>query len=220
MGRHEQTPVPPGSAGAPGGQRGGADAVFPPGAVIPPWHAEQGHYRIGAGWAMRAGLLADGRRQILELLLPGDRLLHAAAAEALAAYELRALTAVTLRLCDEPAPAADGGELVHGHLAPALEHMVTLGRRTAYERMATLLSSLHRRLEAGADGFAFPMKQEHVADYLGMSPVHVSRTLGRLRRNGLATVARGHAVVHEPERLRQVAAGRSEAEDRDLDGGA
>jgi CRP-like cAMP-binding protein len=211
MGRHEHGPGPEGPT------RSGAAAAdgvaFPAGVAIELAQPEQGHYRISAGWAMRTGLLGDGRRQILELLLPGDRLLFPAIGEVLAAYELRALTPVSLHFCDQPAAGPDGDDLVHAHLAPALEHMVTLGRRTAYERMAALLASLHRRLEAGADGFAFPLKQEHVADYLGMSPVHVSRTLGRLRRNGLATVSRGHAVVRDPDALHRVAAGHPPPDD-------
>ena len=64
-----------------------------------------------------------------------------------------------------------------------------LGRQTAYERMAHLLLELHGRLaeigEARGESFHLPIKQEVLADALGLSLVHVNRTLQQMRRDGL-----------------------------------
>jgi CRP-like cAMP-binding protein len=66
---------------------------------------------------------------------------------------------------------------------------VRLGRQTAYERMAHLLLELHARLteigEARGDSFNLPVKQEVLADALGLSLVHVNRTLQQMRRDRL-----------------------------------
>ena len=75
------------------------------------------------------------------------------------------------------------------------EHVVDIGRRSAYERIAHLfLELLYRwRVIDAADerSFEMPLTQELIADALGLSIVHVNRTLRRLRESGLIEV-QGH----------------------------
>jgi len=65
------------------------------------------------------------------------------------------------------------------------EHLVSLGRRTALERIAFLLLHLFSRAdEAGMvknGAIQFPFTQQHLADTLGMSLVHTNKTLKRLQ---------------------------------------
>ena len=68
-----------------------------------------------------------------------------------------------------------------------LDHVVRLGRQTAYERVAHLLLELNQRmLTVGlSQGGAYdaPLTQEVMADALGLSVVHINRTLQQLRRD-------------------------------------
>jgi CRP-like cAMP-binding protein len=152
------------------------------------------------GWAIRYNTLPDGRRQILSVLMPGDFIgLQKRMTEA-ASHGVRTLTAV--RLCafqrdalwqlhrelpslgyDLTWLAAQGEQVVD-------ENLLTVGRRSARERVAALLLSLHERalqhqLPAADGSLLFPLTQQHLADALGLSRVHVQRTLRALQRAGL-----------------------------------
>jgi CRP-like cAMP-binding protein len=78
------------------------------------------------------------------------------------------------------------------HEGYLLNHLVRLGRQTAYERVAHLLLELSQRSAAVglADGASspLPLTQEILADALGLSIVHINRTLQQLRRDGLLDV--------------------------------
>jgi CRP-like cAMP-binding protein len=72
------------------------------------------------------------------------------------------------------------------------EHLVGVGRRSAYERVAHLLLEFLVRLQqaglADERSYALPMTQELLADSLGLSVPHVNRTLRRLREDGLISM--------------------------------
>jgi CRP-like cAMP-binding protein len=80
-----------------------------------------------------------------------------------------------------------------------------LGRQTALERTAHLFLELRQRLAAVglADGarFPLPLTQEVLADTLGLSIVHMNRTLQQLRREGLVEVKSGWARLLDPAAL-------------------
>ncbi|MGU3538725.1 Crp/Fnr family transcriptional regulator [Methylobacterium sp. A54F] len=157
-----------------------------------------------SGWAARQRVLADGRRQIVGFVLPGDLVgfeLHRihlpyAATQALTPATLADASAL-LDLCraqDHRAPLARAMRVLAAGEELFLAHHVTrLGRQTAYERTSHLLLELHERLvlagiETG-DGFTLPVTQEVLADALGISVVHTNRTLQQLRRDGLIRLA-------------------------------
>ncbi len=89
--------------------------------------------------------------------------------------------------------------------ASLLDHIVRLGRQTAYERMAHLLLELRWRLaEVGLGDerkFPLPLTQEVLADALGLSIVHVNRTLQQLRREGLLEMRAGFVELLKPDVL-------------------
>lgn len=89
------------------------------------------------------------------------------------------------------------------------EWMLNLGRREAYARMAHLFCELVTRLEAVGlvldRSCLLPMTQPELADALGITTVHVSRTLGSLREAGLITLRSRRLVVHDWEGLKAAA---------------
>jgi CRP-like cAMP-binding protein len=170
---------------------------------------------VVAGWACHFRLLADGRRQLFDLVLPGDGLGVCLDNEVVAMSNTAALTAV--RMVDasallSPEQLASCPELVQSLRAAAkaedqrrLDHIVRLGRLTALERLAHLLLELHDRLAniglVEGRRFPLPLTQETLADLLGLSVVHVNRTMQELRRRQLAEVGGGMAVLHAPDHL-------------------
>lgn len=86
------------------------------------------------------------------------------------------------------------------------EWMLGLGRREAYARIAHLLCELFVRLEAvglaRAGAFDLPITQAELGDALGLSTVHVNRTLQELRRDGLIATRGATVAVRDWDRLK------------------
>jgi CRP-like cAMP-binding protein len=82
------------------------------------------------------------------------------------------------------------------------ENLTSVGQRSASERIAAMVISLYRRADAlglVVDGsFAFPLSQQQLADALGLSLVHTSKTWSRLRRAGLFSIAGGRLTLINP----------------------
>jgi CRP-like cAMP-binding protein len=168
-----------------------------------------------SGWACRQRILLNGRRQILSFLVPGDfmggrpRRSPRSHTSFMALTEAETIDAGPLtRAADSPAYPAIG--LAFDVLA-ALEklylfdHIVRLGRQTAYQRMAHLVLELRHRLArvglAEDRGFAMPLSQETLADALGLSVVHVNRVLRHLKDDGLMELRRGWVALMKPAAL-------------------
>lgn len=163
---------------------------------------------ILAGWAYRSHILADGRRQILSFALPGDLIGFHHHANPAAASSVIALT--ELVLCPLPDSLA-GGIAEAFAVSNALDgvhhlrHITRLGRMSAQERIADwLLETRDRLLLSGStlgNSFPLPVTQEFMADTLGLTSVHVNRTLQSMRREGLISLRSGMIILHDPERL-------------------
>jgi CRP-like cAMP-binding protein len=89
--------------------------------------------------------------------------------------------------------------------AIGVQWLVNVGRRDARSRMAHFLCEMAVRLSDsfGKIGLRYelPITQEHLADMLGLTAVHVNRTLRGLRREGLVTVSRNHVEITDWESL-------------------
>ena len=89
------------------------------------------------------------------------------------------------------------------------DHVVRLGRQTAYERLVHLILELHGRLQAidmvDGDSFAVPLTQDMLADALGLSVVHINRTLQQVRRDKLLDMRGGRIIIHQLGAMRNVA---------------
>lgn len=175
---------------------------------------------ITSGWLYEARLLPDGRRQIFGYLLPGDLIGRQHATRATPSV-LLALTDV--EAVDLPPPVATWTEhrqaaMVEG-LTRALElqeersydALLRLGKFTATERVANLLVELRDRLIrldlADRESFRAPLTQEHLADTLGLSIIHVNRVLRQLRNHGVLTFKQGVVSLLQPELLERIASG-------------
>jgi CRP-like cAMP-binding protein len=176
-------------------------------------------YTLYAGWAFRFQMLPDGRRQILNFLLPGDLIGLQAAMFDAAQHGIEALTDVQLCLLprrqiwglfgEMPGLAFDVAWLGSREESHVDDNLTSAGRRTALERAAALIVMLHKRLKAlrlvHGDTFAWPLTQQHIADALGMSLVHTNKTLARLRRLGMFKRANGSMTLTNPRVLERIA---------------
>ena len=174
---------------------------------------------VVAGWAARQRMLPDGRRQIFSMILPGDSLGVAARSAPPAPWTVVALTALETVDAEPALEAAIDGRapgVARAISAAALDeerllldHMVRLGQQTAYERVAHFLLELQRRLQVAGLGdsqrFPLPLTQEILADALGLSIVHVNRTLQQLRRERLIELRSGVAILLQPQALSDIA---------------
>lgn len=156
-------------------------------------------YTLYSGWAFRFQTLSDGRRQILNFLLPGDLLGLQAAMFDAAQHSIEALTDVQLCLLprhkiwgffgEMPGLAFDVAWLGSREESHVDGNLTSAGRRTATERTAALILMLYKRAQAlglvSDQTFSFPLTQRHIADALGLSLVHTNKTLARLRRLGM-----------------------------------
>lgn len=164
---------------------------------------------IVSGWAARARLLPDGRRQLLSFVLPGDLIGLCRHAQPLAASTIIALTDLTL--CAAPptdrSPALAEAYAVSHALDEAnlLSQVVRLGRLNAHERIADLLLELHDRLDLAGlvsqGSFELPLTQELLADAVGLTPVHVNRMLQQMRAQNELSWKGGRATLMNPVAL-------------------
>jgi CRP-like cAMP-binding protein len=176
-------------------------------------------YTLYSGWAFRFKTLPDGRRQILNFLLPGDLVGLQAALFDAAQHGIEALTDVELCLLPRhkiwslfgqmPELAFDLTWLGAREESYVDGNLLSAGQRSAAERIAALIVMLYKRADALAlvtdRTFAFPLSQQHIADALGLSLVHTNKTLARLRRMGMYTQANGSLTLTNPRALERVA---------------
>ncbi|MEO1199528.1 MAG: helix-turn-helix domain-containing protein [Pseudomonadota bacterium] len=165
-------------------------------------------YQVVEGAVMLYKLLPDGRRQVVELLSPGDLFgltvgtYYDCSAETLSNARVRGFDR---RLCDR---SSDLMSLMCRHLQEQLgamrEHAVLLGRKSAMERLASFLMrlALGRTID-DADQIILPdsehvvqlsMTRQEIADYLGLTIETVSRSFSELRRRGLVSFDRQDKV--------------------------
>ena len=175
---------------------------------------------VANGWAVSYTMLPDGGRQIIDFHLPGDLLGWPAApapsAGALVATlnecmisELDGAILEEISHSSEPLAAAFRWTRAMND-AIGQQHLVSLGRRTALARVAHLLLELGDRLRlvgrADETGFRCPLTQLDIGDALGLTSVHVSRTLKQLRERGCLTFRNGFASLDDRQQLIELAA--------------
>lgn len=175
---------------------------------------------IMSGWAAHVRELGDGRRQLIHILLPGDPMLpptFAGERQAIACITVvQAVDGEAIRNAARdpigfPGIAAAVAMAAAQERAFLMEHVVRLGRQTAYERVASLFVELYRRCAtvglATGEEIPFPLTQECLGDLLGLSMVHVNRTLQLFRREGLIELRHGRLKLPDLSGLTAVADG-------------
>ncbi len=172
-----------------------------------------------SGWACRNKFLADGRRQIVSLFLPGDMCDPYVFLLGAVDYGIRTLTPCTV--AKVPAQTiremtASGPELAEALWWQTLlaievqrEWTLNLGRRTAVERVAHLFCEIvHRLASVGLSdgtGCDMPLTQTELADMLGLSTVHINRCMGELRASNLIVLHSKRLTLPNPQELMDLA---------------
>ena len=152
--------------------------------------AADGVYKVVSGAVRAVRLLADGRRQIADFYLPGDAFgVELGERRRAAAEALGETTLLVTRRASLAARPDQGGlwRLALSELQRSQDHVLTLGRRSASERVASFLLEIAERLDAGR-AFDLPMSRQDMADYLGLTIETVSRTLTQLQADGLVSL--------------------------------
>lgn len=156
-------------------------------------------YTVLSGWGFRYKMLEDGRRQILNYIMPGDLAGLQGSLLGEMQHSVEALT--PMRLCvferrrlmelfrEHPTLGFDMTWIASREEQILDEHLLSVGRRSALERAAYLLSFLYRRAKAvnllAGSRRTLPLTQLHVADTLGLSVVHTNKTLRKLAARGV-----------------------------------
>ena len=205
--------------------RSGVSQISAGGTIIHEQKPNGKLFTLYSGWAFRYKTLSDGRRQILNFLLPGDFIgLQQEFADG-AMHGIEAVTDVALCVFPRdglwdlfrkyPSLGYDVTWLSAREEGFVDDILLTAGRRNATERVAMLLMHLYRRLarigleRKGPDGTTawidFPINQQHIADSLGLSLVHTNKTLRRLHRLGLHEITDGRLRLLNTKALERIA---------------
>jgi CRP/FNR family transcriptional regulator len=178
-------------------------------------------YRLAQGWAARVRTLPDGRSQYILIFLPGDLFAvksmyvnrHPDSIVTLSDAVVEQIDHRKLREASENDPdiamrctwqVVEEERRLHSWV-------VSLGRGSAEERLALLVTELHGRLVVSgaiprdAREFYLPMTQSQLGDYLGLSAVHINRVLKAIRDNGIATFRNQRMVIHDLDALGRMA---------------
>jgi CRP-like cAMP-binding protein len=159
------------------------------------------------GFAARYKLLRNGKRQIVNFVLPGDVVGLPGSFLDRAANSVIAVTDMTLQICSlesfvglcylRPKFGLVLSWLAVQEAANYAERIIDIGRRTPIERLAHFLLEIHSRLtlvgNATECAFDLPFTQEMMSDALGLSVPHLNRVLTQLRAEG-AIVLNGRRV--------------------------
>ena len=172
---------------------------------------DQSAFIMAEGWAIAYKILSDGKRQIVNVMIPGDFL---------------GIRSVLFRASDhnvEPITTIEASEVTKAELfqtfaksprlatavlwaacrdeAMVVEHLVGVGQRTAGERTAHLMLEISARLKlvglGDRTGYDCPLTQNHLADALGLSAVHINRVLRDFREGGLMTFQNGRVTFDD-----------------------
>jgi CRP/FNR family transcriptional regulator, anaerobic regulatory protein len=160
-------------------------------------------YEIVHGTLRLCKLLCDGRRQITGFLSEGHLL--GLAHEDRYLYSAEAVTEVTLcryprsrfsRMVDEvPGFAKRLLAVTSSELCAAQDQMLLLGRKSAAEKVASFLLTLVQRHGTQRGEIRIPMTRGDIADYLGLTVETVSRSLSKLRQDGVIALPTANTMT-------------------------
>lgn len=176
-------------------------------------------YTALRGMGLRYKVLPNGRRQVVNFIFPGDFIGLQAGMIGEMGHSVEATTHMTLCVFDRKdfydffrsstARAFDVTWIAASEEHFLGEALMTVGQRSALEGVAWAMVQLFRRGEARGmvqnDAMPFPFRQQDLADALGLSLVHTNKTLARLRERQLANWSDGKLVIHEIQKLADVA---------------
>lgn len=177
-------------------------------------------FNLVDGWAFRYGLLKDGRRQILDFIIPGAVIGFHPAKGAKTTYGVQTLTdsiVCTIRQDDFATLSQEVPQvgmrlawLMTRDQSLAFDHLTSLGRRSARQHIAHLLVELFVRFKTQwprhpVEKIYLPLTQEHIGDATGLTNIHVNRVLRDLRIDGVLQLHYGKLHIINPEKLMNIA---------------
>lgn len=155
-------------------------------------------YRLVSGSARKYLMSADGRRQLVDIYLPGDffgfttHLHHKFAVQAIAEGTLVACyprQRVEALADEDPATAHEIRTQCFEALGRLQDQMLVIGTMTAHEKVRAFLIYFHDRLSTGEDtGLSLPISRYDIADMLGISPETVCRAFTELQERGIISL--------------------------------
>ena len=189
------------------GRQAGRREVEPGTALVSAGHPAESYANILSGVVKLTKLMPDGRQQIVGLQFAPDFLGRPFSETS----DVNAEAASTVRICAFPRAALED----MARQSPALEHrlhrqalrelddardwMMTLGQKSAAEKVASFLLLLARHVDPLTDGvsdrFDIPLTRSDIADFLGLTIETVSRHLTRLRKAGIINIERNRHVA-------------------------
>ena len=154
---------------------------------------------VKEGYAMRYKLLRNGKRQILNVILPGDVVGLPGSFHDRALYSVTAISDLRMHVCvldayirlcyQRPQFGLALSWIAVQEATTYAEHIIDVGRRTPIERLSHFLLELYARLRAVGyaeeNRFTLPFSQEVMADVLGLSVPHLNRMMQQLRSEKL-----------------------------------
>jgi CRP/FNR family transcriptional regulator, anaerobic regulatory protein len=173
-------------------------------------------YVVCEGWGFRFRRFEDGRRYILNFVIPGD-VVYGDFSE-YPGFSIQALTDIRYckfvraeveALISSEQRVSDAWTVVRiAERAELSATAATLAQFNAVERVAHLILQLRNRLDARGmvqnESFTFPLRQGHIADATGLTAVHVSRTLGTFRKDGIVAIGDGNLTILNLMALRRI----------------
>ena len=174
---------------------------------------------VVSGFAARYKTLANGRRQVISIILPGDIIGMPSVLFKPSRYSVTALSDMVvdvitvqnlLHLCYDIPRLAIGmlwySEIELAHYA---DLVIDVGSRSPLERVAHFLLELHARLHSAGcareESFEMPLSQELIGDLLGLSSPHVNRMLRQLQAERLICLDRRLVTLNDREGLQLLA---------------
>lgn len=173
------------------------------------------------GWACRSTTAPNGR-QLLCVLLPGDIVSAQLFVGRSTGWFIDGITNITYRLFrrddihdvlkSRPEVRAMVFDAVAQEMKRSDDFIVNLGRGSAEQRIAYLITSIINRLQRlgmaslDSDLVPFPLRQHHIADATGLTTVHVSNVLGDFRKRGILELVDRKLRIHDWKRLLKLSA--------------
>ncbi len=177
-------------------------------------------YNVLDGWVALYTLLEDGRKQIVQFALPGAVLGIFLSGGARATFGAEALTdlvvsviprgTLTSLVRSDPELGIRLAQSLARDCSLAFDHLTSIGRRLARERVAHLLLELFVRCRAQWPGsrieeMFLPLTQEQIGDATGLTFVHVNRVLRMFRKERILEFHYRRLRILDPDRLVDVA---------------
>ena len=175
-------------------------------------------YLLHSGWAMSSLTTRRGDRQVLRVHLPGDlvglpSMVLAEAHDtitAISAAEVSAIEPTALKSVFEKSPrlAAMLFAISQEERVILMDRLLSIGQMEAPERIAAFVLELRDRIirsgQTDTQSFQCPLTQQAMADLLGLTPVHLNRTLQSLRAEQTIAWSKGTVTIKDEDRLHRL----------------